>query len=469
MNALPESELRRSRETLHFWWPAALSAAGAVGLALYLAFRSDQVDIDVYRMGGQNILKPDLYAVTFGNSHLLFTYPPFAALAFALLPLNSGSWPLQAVWGLVNIATLVGLIYMSIRIVVPRLEHKQILRWALLGSLPAMALNPVFTNVGLGQINLILCVLVMWDLATPRKIGSRTLPLGIATGIAAAVKLTPLIFIPYLLITRRARGAFTGIVTFVACETLAAFVAPGDSWTYWTRDVFNSKRAGALLYASDQNLSSVLQRFHHGPVPNSLLVPLSAAICIAGLALAAWAYRRSSSLLGLLVCATTGLIISPITWVHHLVWIVPVIIWLILGSDRPRTGRLIAGFVTVLFVSAPIWWVPTSWMASNNPPAFHENHWQLVAGNSFFFALVAFLVGVTILLSTRWVASRRSAVARGRIGSPRPAHDEGLSEELDALPQGSEARGEVDRDGALELVGSDGQHGAVDDKSHRID
>jgi alpha-1,2-mannosyltransferase len=171
--------------------------------------------------------------------------------------------------------------------------------------------------------------------------------------------------------------------------------------------VFDSKRAGALLYSSDQNLSSVLQRLHHGPVSALVLVPALVFICVGGLALAAWAHRRSSVVLGLLVCATTGLIISPITWVHHLVWVVPVIIWLAVGTDRPRQGPWLAGFAAVLFMAAPIWWVPTSWLVTTHAPELHQNRWQLVLGNSFLFAMLAFLAGVVVMLVWRSGVSTR--------------------------------------------------------------
>jgi len=460
-----------SREVIRRWLPAALSAAGALSLSLYLAFRSYQVDIDVYRMGAQHVFMPDLYSVRFGNSGLLFTYTPFAALVFALFGLNLGTWSLQYVWAVTNIVALEALIYLSIRIVVPTLQRKQVMRWSLLLLLPALALNPVFTTVGLGQINLVLCLLITWDLATDRKIGSRTLPLGVATGIAAAIKLTPLIFVPYLIITRRTRGALYAGITFIACEAIAFVVTPGDSWIYWAKDVFNSNRAGALLYTSDQNLSSFLQRLHHGPVSAMFLVPAIVVIGVGGLALAAWAHRRSSVVLGLLVCATTGLIISPITWVHHMVWVVPAIIWLAAGADRPRRGRLLAGFTTVLFVAAPIWWVPTTWRVTKNPPELHQNLWQLVAGNSFLFALLAFLVGVAIMLARRSGFSLRGLrvsallnqlrehlpVARGR-DHAKDRLQQGVGDQL-RLPA---MIGESDMDLAseeLELAGFEGSQG----------
>ena len=212
---------------------------------------------------------------------------------------------------------------------------------------------------------------------------------------------------PYLIITRRGRGALNALITFIVCQVIAFLVTPGDSWAYWTKDVLDSKRAGALLYSSDQNLSSVLERLHHGPVSALVLVPALVVIGVGGLALAAWAHRRSSVVLGLLVCATTGLIISPITWVHHMVWVVPVIVWLAVGADRPRRGPLLAGATAVLFIAAPIWWVPTSWKVTNNPPELHQNFWQLLLGNSFLLAMLAFLAGVAVMLVRRSGNSHR--------------------------------------------------------------
>jgi alpha-1,2-mannosyltransferase len=399
VSAIAAAPVRDPRGLLRGWTPAAISTAAALGLSLYLALRSYQVDIDVYRMGGRHVFLADLYSVHFGG--LFFTYTPFAALVFALPAVNLAIPSLQQLWAVTNIAALAGLIYVSIRVVLPDLARRAALRWSLVLLLPALVLNPVFVTVGLGQINLLLCLLVTWDLAGNRKIGSHTLPLGILTGICAAIKLTPLIFVPYLLITRRSRGALNAVATFLACEAVAFMVSPRASWIYWTKDVIDTKRAGALLYTSDQNLISVLQRFHHGAVPGAIVVPALCVIGVGGLALARWAHQHSSAMLGLLVCATTGLIISPITWVHHLVWVVPAIIWMAVAPDRPSKGRVLAAITAVLFVIAPIWWVPTSWRVTNDPPELHQDVWQLSAGNAFFFAMVIFLAGVALMLFRR--------------------------------------------------------------------
>jgi alpha-1,2-mannosyltransferase len=459
VSAIAAIRVRSTRGPVLTWMPAVLSTAVALGVAMYMAFRSYQVDIDVYRMGGRHVFHTDLYSVHFGG--LFFTYTPFAALVFALPALNLAISSLQQLWAVTNIVALAGLIYMSIRVILPRLERRRAVRWSLVLLLPAFVLNPVFVTVGLGQINLVLCLLLTWDLASNRKIGSRTIPLGIATGICAAIKLTPLIFVPYLLITRRVRGAFNAGATFLACQAIAFLVSPQASRTYWTKDVLDSKRAGALLYTSDQNLMSALQRFHHGAVPATILVSALAIIGIAGLALAAWAHRRSSVMLGLLVCATSGLVISPITWVHHLVWVVPLIIWMAVAPDRPRAGRVLAGITAVLFLVSPIWWVPTSWQLTQDAPELHQNHWQLVAGNSFFFAMLIFLVGVAVMLFRRRRAPGLGAPETGRgaqgtgLGAPGTGRGapgtQSLTDHLDELGNGSPiTRGGASRESFLD-------------------
>jgi alpha-1,2-mannosyltransferase len=155
----------------------------------------------------------------------------------------------------------------------------------------------------------------------------------------------------------------------------------------------------------NQNLWGVLDRFTHGVLPGALMAPVLLAVAAAGLWLAAVAHRRSSPLLGVLICAATCLIVSPITWVHHMVWAVPAILWMALAADRPRYGRALAAGTAVLFWSAPIWWVPYK-----NTTDLHLNPLQLIAGDSFFFALAIFMVGTTWL-----VMKRRAAPAEGAL------------------------------------------------------
>lgn len=326
--------------------------------------------------------------------------PRVAALLFVPLAYPLTLIPSQVVWTLVNLAALLWFVAMSIRLVRPAIDRRSLLLASAVLSLPVLLLDPVFLTVGLGQVNLVLACFVLWDLAAAPAEGRR-LPLGIATGVAAAIKLTPLVFIPYLLLTGRGRGARNCVATFAVCGALAFAISPTSSWVYWTRDVFDAQRAGGLLYVSDQNLSSALQRFHHGSVPDAVLWPLLAVVAVLGTALAVWAQRRSSEMLGVLVCASTGLLVSPVTWTHHLVWIVPAIAWLAAAPDRPRRGMAWATGAALLFWASPIWWVPRSWRPSGALVELRETGWQLLAGNSFLLAIAAFLAGVAVMLSLR--------------------------------------------------------------------
>ncbi len=379
------------------WGPAVVSFMGALGYSLFLALGTYEVDLGVYlRLGARYAFTTHLYSSVVPNTNLLFTYPPFAALLFVPWQAFPNVHSVQAAWTLCNLAALIALLVLSLRLVKPDLSRGAAWRLGLLLSLPAMLLNPVVITVAFGQVNLVVTLLVMWDLLSERRIGSWQAPLGVATGVAAAVKLTPLFFVPYLILTRRTRGAITCSVTFLVCEGAAFLLTPTSSRVYWTHALFRPGRAGQLSYVGNQNLLAAVERLHHGLVTNLALAPVLLAVAAGGLWLAALAHRRSSPMLGLLVCAATGLVVSPISWVHHLVWVVPAILWLALGEDRPRVGIPLAIGTAVLFWIAPVWWVP--YVGTSD---LHLNAWQLAAGNSFFFALLVFLVGTAILLVRR--------------------------------------------------------------------
>ena len=269
----------------------AVSSLAVVGIALYLSRRSYQVDIDVYLKGGNHAFRPDLYSIQFALPYLRFTYPPFSALLFWPMARTLSLMSAQTVWTLVNVVALFALIAMSIRAARPRMARSTVVRGALVAMLPAMLLTPVFLTIGLGQVNLIVCLLVLFDLAGSRRIGRFTAPLGVATGIAAAVKLTPLIFLVYLVLTQRRRGALTGALTFVACSAVPFAVNPRVSWAYWTRYVFDAKRAGALFGASNQNIDSALSRVFHTALPQTLLLPIAVVVGVLGLSLAVRAHH----------------------------------------------------------------------------------------------------------------------------------------------------------------------------------
>jgi alpha-1,2-mannosyltransferase len=377
---------------------AVLSAGGALGLAFAEA-TGHQVDFDIYRMGAGHLLGNQLYEVRLsralmgGGLGLRFTYPPFAALLFlpfAWLPVRVG----QLTWSALNIGFLFALTALSIRAARPQWSPRTACAVAAIALFPVLRLDPNLLTVDLGQINFFVVLLVVADLTCVLRLGSRTIPRGALTGIAAAVKLTPLIFIPFFLLTRQFRAACTAAGTFLLCSIAGFAVAPHSSLLYWSKEVFDDGRSGNLLYISDQNLHSALQRMTGSPPALALVGFLAVLIACGGLFLAAWAYRASSPMLGMLLCAATALIISPISWVHHYVWIGPALAWLVLADDRPRGGRWWALGLAALFWAAPVWWIPDTQSGYGGPLVF-------LAGNSFFLSAAAFLVLAAMLLVSR--------------------------------------------------------------------
>jgi alpha-1,2-mannosyltransferase len=392
----------------------ALVALASCGAALAQALADatrHQIDFDIYRMGAAVIRTRHAYsarlpsALMGGGRGLHFTYPPFAALLFwpfAHLSVSAG----QFAWSTASVVALMVLTAVSLRMVRPDWPAGLLWCLAAVALFPVLRLEPDSLNLAYGQINIFIVLLVVLDFSGEARWKTHRLPRGILIGLAAAIKLTPLLFIPFLFLTRQVRAGLTALALFLACTLAALVIAPSSSWRYWSADIFDAKRSGNLLYISNQDLHSGLQRIVGSPPPAALFVPLAAAVAVGGLAVATWAYRASSMMAGILVCAATDLILSPVSWAHHYIWIVPALAWLALGPDRPAGGWLWALATAVLFWVAPIWLVA-------DPQSGYGGPLTLLEGNSFVLAAAALPVVVGAML---WLRGR-SARQRGPVGS----------------------------------------------------
>ena len=94
-----------------------------------------------------------------------------------------------------------------------------------------------------------------------------------------------------------------------------------------------------------------------GSVSSGTVPWIAAAVLVgvAGLVAAALLYRARQPVPAMLACALTGLLVSPLSWDHHWVWVAPGIALLAhLGATPPAAGpgRLV-GRRAVLFASSP--------------------------------------------------------------------------------------------------------------------
>src|ERR1700690_3343201 len=162
------------------WLLLAGAAAFVVALGGYLlyaathakSFIMDPVDLAVYRSGGlivrhiSPLYNPHLAAplydwVGYGKLHLAFTYTPFAALAFSLI--SFASWPLsQTISLIVNIVALVAAVWFTFGGLGYR-KDKIRLGATLLGVAAMYWTEPVLRTLYLGQVNLVLMAMIIWD------------------------------------------------------------------------------------------------------------------------------------------------------------------------------------------------------------------------------------------------------------------------------------------------------------------
>ena len=325
----------------------ALALAGLSLIAWLVAMvalvHPSLVDVRVYRAEGAALLDGlDLYGPLAGV-HGVNTYPPFATLLFvpaALLPVGL----VEAASVVLNLGLLVVVCWLSIRLAGGRSSV------AAVGVLAAVALwsEPVTTSLSYGQINLALLALVLWDANLPADSRLR----GVGIGLAAGIKVTPGLLIVYLVLTGRLRAAVTASATVLVTIGVTMLVDPDAAWTYWTHQLFDLGRIGRLENSANQSIRGWLVRAHHTrdiPAPELLLV---LAVLVAGMACSVLAYRRLGEAWGLTAAATTGLLVSPISWSHHWVWCVPILalLWV-----RARVWVIP---IFVVFWSYAVWMVP---------------------------------------------------------------------------------------------------------------
>ena len=397
----------RSVRTL-LWVLGSISVASTLARVVYIAVSEYEVDLQVYLMGAHHAFSGHLYTTYLANPREPFTYPPVAALLF--IPLSALSQTgSQVVWAVISVGVLIAFLVISLGAIRPDWRRKDVLLWSLVLTFPSAALNPIAMTFSFGQINLLLALLVVADLTGTCSIAGREVPRGVMTGIAAALKVTPLIFVLFLFVTRQIRAGCTALGVFVACGIGMTVIAPSESWSYWTRYIFDAHRVGGVVFISNQSLRSALVRFSHGHAPESLIVAAILFAGAAGLWVAVWAYRTSSVMLGVLVCAVTGLIVSPITWSHHLVWIVPVVLWLSLADDRPSFGRCWAALAVVWFWYGAIWHTP-----HGNGIEFRDSFAQMLMGSSYTIAMVLFVIGVAAMLAKRHRVPNRESRMSGK-------------------------------------------------------
>ena len=290
------------------------------------------LDLRIYRWAGLVVRQGgDLYGARFPHYRLRFTYPPMAALIFAALSVISMSvlkWLVTAV----SIASLAATLWLTWG--ARGYRHSARTAATLAAAGVALWLQPVQQTLGFGQVSLMLMLIIVADLLRPDVSWLK----GAGVGVAAGVKLTPLIFIAYLLLTRRFRAAGVAVATFALTIAGSLLLLPAQARRYWLGGLaLDSGRTGNNAYVANQSLHGALARILGGvAAAQPWWLAASVVVGVTGLLVATVASRRGDEIAGILTCALTGLLISPVSWSHHWVWMAPA---LVVAVDMAIGGR----------------------------------------------------------------------------------------------------------------------------------
>ena len=346
-----------------------------------------------------------------------FTYPPFGA--WALSPLTWFDYETAARLMIMAIALQTALI---VALIGRSLGWSwgsafAIAPWAAI--LVQQCLEPFNQSVGFAQVNTAMMALVMIDVAAPPSWKGR----GVASGLAAAIKLTPAIAVLIFLLRRQWRSAITMVTTSVAVTLLGCIISKDESASFFIYAMWDPQRAGDPYYTSNQNLKGFVSR----ALPENAWSITWAIAVVLALVAAVWLCLRIqaaatpatpagdaakpaasdavatpsavatspaspalpenlATLLTAAVIMTLGLLVSPITWSHHWVWGLASVVALIAVALRLKSAPLAALALAqgALFIMAPHWWFPYGQV--------NELHWNVVeqlVGSSYTLAAIA--------------------------------------------------------------------------------
>lgn len=359
---------------------------------LHLQFWSQipATDVRVYAQGGRWALAhADVYAGTFETAFtgfLPFSYPPFAAVLMIPVGMLPDAW-LMPVWTLASLVSLAAILALSFNAVLIRSPRRWlVIVMALIVVIPT---EPISELLPFGQIGTILTLACLLDVMGR----SGRLPRGVLVGLMTAVKLTPGLFIVHWFTTKQWRPALTACATTAVAWCVGALWLPESTWTYlWTqRLIVNpTARAASPALEYNQSLGGLLARLHDGDIPVRVYVPLALLLCAAGLFAAAVVWRANDPIGTAAVVGLTSVMVSPVSWSHHAVWMLPALGAVVGNGRSPRRVAVGIGLLACLY--------------------YPTRGWQPIESTFAFQEVWFVLYGLTLILLTSisWRAVHRT-------------------------------------------------------------
>jgi alpha-1,2-mannosyltransferase len=394
------------------WQVIGVSLAFAVAIELVLVprFTNNFIDLHAYWEGTAAWADGrDLYGPLSSRSAGWvpgFIYPPFALIALAPFTVTSLSVAKVTIVA-ASIACLAISGYVILRRLCPTATAYVAVRLVAV-VMPVLAvLEPVRTTIGLGQINILLMTAVVVDCLAP----ATPLPRGILVGLAAAIKITPAVFLLFFLLRKDSRAFVTAAGTGGVATGVGFALAPSESKRFWFGGVlFQPHRVSGPATRENQTIAASLSRLH---LPEGAHAVTRVALVVIVLVAGAIAIRYADPALAVLATAAVALLVSPLSWVAHWVWLA--MAWLMIAhrafatmSDDTASSRVRRGAAVVLLVVTVAFVFSPHDLASPNGPSWRP--WEHLVVHTYPTMAIVFLVVVACLALRRRKAGRVHSV-----------------------------------------------------------
>jgi alpha-1,2-mannosyltransferase len=333
---------RLSRAALEFLPPFAVALLILPFIIQYgklIPWQPSTIDLQVYVYAVKDMLAgKDIFATTTPFWNLYFIYPPIAAIL--MTPLAFGPYALwQVVW-------TGGLVWAQ-QSVLKRCGAPRGWKLGLIGIAVLLAVEPIRTTLGYGQVNTILMALVIADLLPDAPGERRRIPQGTLIGLAAAMKLTPALFVIFAFLIGKTRVAITAMISFAVFTGIAAILLFRETLVFFGGLSGGDTRTASPLYTGNQSLLGVFFRLGDSSRVTGLVgLAVSAVLAVLGCLVAAHWWRHEEKVFAVAIVGLTTCLASPLSWTHHYVWILPLGM-AVLSPGVPRWARYLGGFWVV--------------------------------------------------------------------------------------------------------------------------
>ena len=333
---------RLARAAVEFLPPLAVALLILPYIIQYgklLPWHPSTIDLQVYVYAVKDMLAgKDIFATTIPIWSLYFIYPPIAAIL--MTPLAFGPYVFwQVIW-------TGGLVWAQ-QSVLKRCGAPRGWKLGLLGIAVVLAVEPIRTTLGYGQVNTMLMALVVADLLPDPPEHRRRIPQGILIGLAAAIKLTPALFVIFMFLIGKRRAAITAVISFAVFTGIGAILLFRETVVFFSGLSGGDTRTASPLYAGNQSLLGVFFRLGDSSRTTTLLgLAVAGVLAVLGCLVAAHWWRSGEKVFAIAIVGLTTCLASPLSWTHHYVWILPMGM-AVLSPGVPRWARYVGGFWVV--------------------------------------------------------------------------------------------------------------------------